>query len=265
VTIFALLKKASLVGAFFVSVGCALAQAACPLPGKLPQVKVQRVVDGDTVRLVDGRTVRLIGLNSPELAHRGRAAEPFAVAARAYLSTLVAANGGRVGVQLGEQRQDRYGRTLAHLYDQDGQNLEAQMLAQGLALMVAISPNVTLVGCHRLAEHEARKRSTGLWKQLRPITPGAIRRGGFVLLEGVVQRVERNRGGVWLELGSSTVLHIAAQALQDFASLELEALRGRRIEARGWVVDRARGGTPKSGQARWMLSLNHPAMFETLP
>ena len=67
--VFASLKKASLVGAFFVSVFCLPAHALCPAPGKLPQAKVQRVVDGDTLRLADGRNVRLIGLNAPELAH----------------------------------------------------------------------------------------------------------------------------------------------------------------------------------------------------
>jgi endonuclease YncB( thermonuclease family) len=89
----AVLKKASLVGAFFVFVlPLAPAQAFCPAPGKLPSVKVRHVVDGDTLRLEDGRSVRLIGLNAPELGRKGRAAEPFAEAARRRLRELVAAN-----------------------------------------------------------------------------------------------------------------------------------------------------------------------------
>ena len=49
-----------------------------PAPGKLPSVKVQRVVDGDnSLRLVDGRNVRLIGLNTPEIGCQGRANEPL--------------------------------------------------------------------------------------------------------------------------------------------------------------------------------------------
>ncbi|MEN0108496.1 MAG: thermonuclease family protein, partial [Pseudomonas sp.] len=56
----ALLKKASLVGAFFVS-ACWLGPlwAFCPAPVDLPVLAVKQVVDGDTLRLADGRSVRL--------------------------------------------------------------------------------------------------------------------------------------------------------------------------------------------------------------
>ena len=262
--VFASLKKASLVGAFFVSVFCLPAYALCPAPGKLPQAKVQRVVDGDTVRLADGRNVRLIGLNAPELARKGRPAEPFAETASERLAELVAANGGRVGVQVGEQKKDRYGRTLAHLYDSAGNNLEAQLLSEGLGQLVAITPNVALVACHREAERQARSVRAGLWAQLRPLPARAVRSGGFVLLEGQVQRVERNRGGVWIELGNSVVLRIAPQVLDTFAAADLGDLQGKRIEARGWMIDRSRGGGLKAGQARWMLPLTHGAMLEVL-
>ncbi|UCJ18079.1 thermonuclease family protein [Pseudomonas sp. MM211] len=261
----ALLKKASLVGAFFVSVVCLPAQAFCPTPGKLAQVKVQRVVDGDTLRLVDGRSIRLIGLNAPELARKGQPAEPYAEAARERLSQLVEANGGRVGVKAGEQKKDRYGRTLAHLYDSSGKNLEAQMLAEGFGQLVAVAPNAALVTCHRQAEHQARSARAGLWAQLRPLPARAVRSGGFALLEGQVQRVERNRGGVWIELGHSVVLRIAPPVLDTFDPKLLRDLQGKRIEARGWMIDRSRKGGLKVGQARWMLPLTHGAMLEVLP
>ncbi|HWV07994.1 MAG TPA: thermonuclease family protein, partial [Pseudomonas sp.] len=128
-----LLKKASQVGAFFVSALFLLpAEAYCPAPATLNSAKVQRVVDGDTVRLQDGHSIRLIGLNAPEMGRQGRSAEPFAEAARKRLAALIAANDGQVGVQLGREAKDRYGRTLAHLYDREGRNLEAQLLAEGL-------------------------------------------------------------------------------------------------------------------------------------
>ena len=53
-----LLKKASLVGAFFVSLFCVeLAQAFCPLREDLPRFAVRQVVDGDTLRLVVSRRI----------------------------------------------------------------------------------------------------------------------------------------------------------------------------------------------------------------
>jgi endonuclease YncB( thermonuclease family) len=262
----ALLKKASLVGAFFVFgfySGAAL--AFCPAPGKLPSVQVQRVVDGDTLRLVDGRSVRLIGLNTPELGRQGRSAEPFAEVARKRLQALVAAGDGRVSLQLGQQTRDHYGRTLAHVYDSRGRNLEAQLLAEGLGYMVAIAPNLALVDCQQSAERGARQAQLGLWRNPPIRSPGQLQRGGFTLVRARVERVERNRGGVWLELGDSTVLHVAAQALDGFDLRQLQGLAGRRVEARGWLIDRSRRGGLSAGQARWMLPLTHAAMLEVLP
>ena len=92
-----LLKKAPLVGAFFVPgiwLATAQAQVFCPAPVAIARVEVQRVVDGDTVRLKDGRSVRMIGLNAPETGKKGRPDEPFAVAARQRLQALVKAKLG---------------------------------------------------------------------------------------------------------------------------------------------------------------------------
>ncbi|MDG6404383.1 thermonuclease family protein, partial [Pseudomonas quasicaspiana] len=78
-----LLKKASLVGAFFVAaIWLPAAQALCPASSSLPVAQVERVVDGDTLRLKDGRNVRMVGINTPETGKKSRSAEPFAEAAK---------------------------------------------------------------------------------------------------------------------------------------------------------------------------------------
>ena len=260
------LKKASLVGAFFVSlVWAGFAQAFCPPHTNVPQLAVKQVVDGDTLRLVDGRSVRLIGLNAPELGRRGRSDEPFAVQAKRRLQALVAANDDRVGLRPGREGKDRYGRTLAHLYDRAGGNLEAQLLAEGLGFMVAVAPNVSLVDCHLAAERQARQQRLGLWRQEQVKAAGQLRRGGFALLGGRVREVQRNRGGLWLELDGGRVLRVAPALLEQFDTRALQGLAGRKVEARGWVIDRQSRGGLKSGQARWMLPLTHPAMLEVLP
>lgn len=263
---YALLKKASLVGAFFVSgfyVSAAL--AFCPAPGHLPSAKVQRVVDGDTLRLADGRNVRLIGLNSPELGRQGRAAEPFADASRARLQALVAASDGLVSLQYGQQAKDHYGRTLAHAYDIRGRNLEAQLLGEGLGYRVAVVPNLALVQCQQAAERSARQARVGLWQRSPVKAAAQLQQGGFALLRGRIERIERNRGGMWLEMGDSLVLHIAPRALGNFDLRAVEGLAGRQVEARGWVVDRAKRGAMRKGQARWMLPLTDKSMLEVLP
>lgn len=261
-----LMKKASLVGAFFVSViWFAGAQAFCPAPSDLSPVVVQRVVDGDTLRLVDGRSVRMIGLNTPELGRQGRSDEPFAVAARKQLEALVAASDGRLGLLPGKEGKDRYGRTLAHLYGANGANLEAQMLAKGLGFHIAIAPNVELAACQQAAERSAREAGSGIWRHSPVLKAEQINASGFAVLSGRVSSVKRNRGGVWIELQDSVVLRIAPNLLGPFGETALDQLKGKQIEARGWVLDRSRRGALKEGQARWLLPLTDPAMLQTVP
>ncbi|MGE1175346.1 thermonuclease family protein [Pseudomonas sp. BW7P1] len=258
------MKKASLAGAFFVSaIWLSAAQAFCPAPSGVSGVVVQRVVDGDTVRLSDGRSVRLIGLNTPELGKQGRSDEPFAVAARKRLEALVAGSGGRVGLRLGAQEKDHYGRTLAHLYSVSGASLEAQMLADGLGFHVAVAPNVDLVDCQQAAERSARQAGLGLWRRSPVLKAEQIERSGFAIVSGRVSKVQRNRGGIWIELQDKLVLRVAPNLLERFDGNALQALKGRQIEARGWVVDRSRRGGLKAGQARWLLPLTDPSMLQT--
>ncbi len=254
------LKKASLVGAFFVSALISLqAEALCPAHGPLTRVKVASVTDGDTLRLADGRSVRLIGLNAPEVGRKGSRAEPFADAASAKLKALVSASNWQVGLHVGPQAKDHYGRVLAHAYDDNGRNLEALLLAEGFGFFVAIAPNTQLVSCHSKVEHEARLAGRGVWRKSPVIPVARLRRGGFAVIDARVERVEANRGGIWLELDESTVLHITQDVAASFGS-SLMDLPGKRLEARGWVIDR-KDRANLSRQARWLLKITHPSML----
>src|SRR5690606_32274128 len=183
------LKKASLVGAFFVFALFSLqAQALCPATGPLSRVEVAAVTDGDTLRLRDGRRVRLIGVNAPELGGKGRSAEPFAQASKRRLQALIDASDGRIGLLPGQQARDQYGRVLAHAFDLQGTNLvqgtnlEAALLAEGLGYFVAIAPNTALAACHRRAEQQAREASRGLWRRSPTTAAENLRRAGFAVV-----------------------------------------------------------------------------------
>ena len=256
-----ILKKASLVGAFFVSVVCSSsALALCSTSERLQPVAVAKVIDGDTLRLADGRSVRLIGLNTPEMGRQGRAAEPYANEARQRLQQLVDASGRKIGLRPGEQATDRYGRLLAHAYDARGNNLEAALLADGLGYFVAISPNTELVACHQAAERRARLAARALWGK-QPVKPArSLERGGFALVSGQVQRVDRNRGGVWLQLDGPLVLQVPAKALREFEASLRRIQPGTRVEVRGWVVDR-RSRDGRRDRAPWLLPVTHPSML----
>lgn len=257
-----LLEKAPLVGVFFMSaIWLSSAEALCPSPVDLPVAQVQKVVDGDTLRLTDGRSVRMIGLNTPETGKNGRSAEPFAEAARRRLQALVDESAGRVSLRVGRQSRDHYGRTLANVYGRNGDNFEAQLLSEGLGYQVAIAPNVELVECQRNAEQLARRAKLGVWRNSPVRSVAAISQSGFSVVAGQVRKVERNGGGLWIELMGSLVLRIEPRLLDQFDVSVLQRLAGQRIEARGWIVDRSRRGGLKPGQARWLMPLTHPAML----
>ncbi|WP_133751048.1 thermonuclease family protein [Pseudomonas sp. LP_7_YM] len=259
-----LLKKASLVGAFFMSaIWLGAANALCPAPANLPAAQVQRVVDGDTLRLNDGRSVRMIGLNAPETGKKGQSAQPFAEAAKRRLQALVDDSDGQVSLRIGEQATDRYGRTLANVYGRDGENLEAILLAEGLGYLVAVSPNVALVDCQQAAEKAARQAGLGLWRNSPVQSADQIGSGGFAVVSGRVSSVQHNRGGIWIELGDALVLRVAPDLVAEFDVAGLQALKGLQVEARGWVVDRSRRGGLKPGQSRWMMPITHPVMLNT--
>lgn len=214
------------------------AMAFCPLPQQPQQVLVRQVVDGDTVRLADGRSVRLIGINAPEIGRNGRTSEPYAEAAKRRLQALVKASDGRIGLVPGVEAKDKYGRTLAHIYGRNGDNLEAQLLSEGLGYRVAVAPNVRLSGCQQLAEQAARKAGSGLWRRSPVVPAGEVRQPGFAVVGGRIKGIERNRGGVWLTLDDAWCCRfpLVCNATSPLASsITSRDARSRRV-AGCWTV-----------------------------
>lgn len=262
-----LLKKASLAGAFFVAAIWQLpALAFCSMSAadqaKVQTVAVRQVIDGDTLRLNNGSRVRLIGINAPEIGRKGETSEPFAEAARQQLQALVKASGGRVELLPGAQPRDKYGRTLAHVFGRSGDNFEAQLLRQGLAVRVAVPPNTAFSACQQQAEQAARQAGTGVWQRPLVVAPGQLRKAGFALIRAQVRAIKRNSGGIWIELEGPLVLQVPPRQVENFSPGFTQGLEGHSIEARGWVLDRSRKGGSMPGQARWLLPLTDPSMLE---
>ncbi|SER93556.1 thermonuclease family protein [Halopseudomonas bauzanensis] len=248
-------KKALRWGAFFIAWLAAMPALAGTCGGSpdIGEPVVNRyVIDGDTLELVDGRRVRLIGINAPEIGRRGKASEPYAQRARTELEQLVEKAGLRLLV--GEDAQDDYGRTLGHLFDIQGANIEAQLLRSGMGFAIGIPPNLALLDCHLRQESLAREAELGVWRQAPIIQAAEVRQGGFQLVRGRVLSIERAGRYFWLELDGSLVLRIAADQ-QGFG--QLDSWRGRSLEVRGWVVDR---GTRRRDHKRFMLPLREPKM-----
>lgn len=235
-----LMKKAPLAGAFFMSaIWLSSAHALCPAPAsQLEAVSVQRVVDGDTVRLSDGRNVRMIGLNTPELGKKGRSDEPFAAAARKRLQALVAASDGRLGLLAGQEGKDRYGRTLAHLYSANGDNLEAQMLAEGLGYLVAVAPNVDFVSCQQAAETHCAAGQAGVVAAVTCAENGADQPIGFCAAQ---RTCEQGSAQSWRNLDRVAGFGCIARCTQSVRSIRYggSGAAQRQADRGAWLGDRS--------------------------
>jgi len=255
------LLRASLAGALLLCALPALAGPLCPADRVDEQVRVASMPDGDTLRLSDGRRVRIIGINTPEKAHDGRHAEPLAAEAHALLKRLIKEADGRVGLRLGEEPRDRYGRLLAHVYLPEGDSVEARMLDAGLATRVAIPPNIWDQECLARIEDAARRDRRGLWALPQYEKPVDTRRlpakaQGYMLLQGRVERVGGSRHAQWINLEGGVALRVDHDLLPFFKDVDLKRLKGKRIEARGWLT-RPGGKEPR-------IRLTHPSMLRIL-
>lgn len=125
-------------------------------------VTATRVLDGDTFDCADGQRVRLLGIDAPEVARGDKPAQPWSEQSKQILKQLI--DGDQVQLKSGPSAVDRYGRTLAWVYTQDGRLVNAELLRQGAARLLpdyGLPPE--LEPLLRAAESEARVRRAGLW------------------------------------------------------------------------------------------------------
>jgi len=216
----------------------------CPTPRVDEQVRVQKVHDGDTIRLADGRSVRLIGINTPELARKGRPAEPLGYVAKEFVQRQLfsAANDGYVKLRYGQPRTDHYGRTLAHVFLNNGSSLSALLLQKGLGQAVVIPHNVFNAECYFAAEQTALQQARGVWKERRflpvPATELSKSNQGFYIVRGKVKRVGRSRKAIWLQIETKgeprLALRLAYKDLRYF-DIDPDKLLNKYVQARGWM------------------------------
>jgi endonuclease YncB( thermonuclease family) len=129
-------------------------------PAEIPTAAVKRVIDGDTIELTTGEKVRLIGVDTPETKDPRKPVQYFGKEATAFTQRLV--EGKRVRLAYDQQRQDKYGRTLAYIYLEDGTFVNAEIITQGYGFAYTRFPFKYLEEFRQL-EREAREAGRGLW------------------------------------------------------------------------------------------------------
>ena len=226
--------------------------SACPAATTGERTKVAYVYDGDTVKLNDGRRLRLIGINTPEVGKQDQQNQPLAMAARSALQNLLDTHNNTLLLQPGQQDHDHYGRLLAHVFLEDGMNVAARLLQQGLATTLVVPPNTWGTHCYQNIENEARADRKGLWAlpdyQPRPARTLPLETRGFRIVQGQVSALRDSRYTLWVDMEGPLVLQISKKDLVNFDSLE--SLPGQQVEARGWI---------KQDRDGLRMKVRHPA------
>lgn len=126
------------------------------LQARMADCFVVGISDGDTFTCLTANLkpikVRLAEIDAPEKA------QPFGKKSRQMLGSLI----HKRHVTLAIQGYDRYQRTLATVYDKQGQNINLIMVQQGMAWAYRQ---------YLQAEQTAREHRRGLWRDPSPIEP----------------------------------------------------------------------------------------------
>ncbi len=127
--------------------------------------QVIRVVDGDTIVVSPNEKVRLIGVDTPETVHPKKPVECFGKDAKQFTRDAVEGKSVRLVLDDRNQRnqhKDKYRRTLAYAYLEDGRMLNRELIRQGYAHAYTRFPFRYLVEFREL-ERAARVEALGLW------------------------------------------------------------------------------------------------------
>jgi micrococcal nuclease len=129
---------------------------------------VVRVKDGDTYVLdIDGAdtTIRLIGVDTPESVAPATYSKENTQEGK-DISALVKerlTEGTVLYVEYDVSKSDKYGRTLAYLYFEDGTMIQKWLLENGYAQVMTVQPNSKYADEFAKIQHTAAVNKTGLW------------------------------------------------------------------------------------------------------
>jgi endonuclease YncB( thermonuclease family) len=233
----------------------AFADSACSSQQSDEVSTIRYIHDGDTLHLKDGRKIRLIGINTPELARDSKPAEPFAVAATNALKALFK-DDKSIALLYGKDRQDHYGRYLAHALLTDGQNVQAILLKQGLAQVITIPPNTRFATCYLEIEHQARCGKAGLWQTTNIVAADQLHNSylGFHLVQGKVEKIRTNDKGIWLDIDHQLTVGIRPENQALFDKKTIDELLHQTVIVRGWI-NKSDKTTPYYVRIRHPLSI----------
>ncbi len=133
---------------------------------KIKYYNVKRVIDGDTIVILNNgveEKIRLIGVNTPESVDPRKPVECFGIEASNYTKENIL-NKNIVLVQDESQsKYDKYGRTLAYVYRDDGFFLNKEIIKNGFGYEYTYSRDYKYKEDFKNAEYFAKQNKNGLW------------------------------------------------------------------------------------------------------
>jgi len=214
-------------------------------------VQVAHVYDGDTLRTSKGERIRLLGINSPEIAYNDKPGQSMGDEAKLRLTELI--DGKLVRLKSDKEKQDIYGRTLAHVYLRNGIWINAQMVREGFAHVYTFAPNFQLTSELLQAEIEARDNKRGIWKteRFRILDGNSISKrhiGQFRVARGTVSAIRQ-----WRFQLDKLQVSVPRKYRQWFKN-GLHVRNGQKVIIRGTIR--------LSGKGRLYMVLHSPADLE---
>lgn len=224
--------------------------------------RVSAVTAGDSLALEGGTLVRLAAVQTPEPTLGDRPAWPLATeATEAARDALL---GRTVTLWHPEDRQDRWGRSLAHVVRDDGLWLQGALLMDGLARVYTQPRTATGAVLMLDLERTARAARRGIWRQRFYRIRNPAETWGDLdsvqVVEGRVVDAAVVRGTAYLNFGpdwrTDFTFRAAPAVRRAFtrAGIDLRDLAGLRVRGRGWVF-------PLNGPT---IDLTHPQALEVL-
>lgn len=129
------------------------------------EATIERVIDGDTVDVrIDGKTtrIRLLNIDTPETKNPQGPVECLGSEASEFTERLLP-KGTKVSLDYDVEREDRYGRTLAHVKLTDGRYVSDELARNGLGDAVVFGKNDARYSEVKQALLEASQAERGLF------------------------------------------------------------------------------------------------------
>lgn len=221
--------------------------------------KVVQVINGKNFTLATGKTVRLASIQVPNKA-RSSDEKDEPQSHEAFKALQQQLEGKTVQLESIDSAEDRHGRMIAWVYDEQGAFVQCEILKRGMGWVYSFFDSADKAKELLACEAEAEKSKLGVWGEPNYAVLDADHAESaisqFRLVQGTVKKVEDHVNTVYINFGedwkTDFTIIVDLKDTEHFATGWLHNLEGKKVRVRGWVFD-------KNGPA---IELTHPEQLE---